>query len=72
MNKLVHIDPMIYRFYEIIGVYGEMIKVLIYENLGNGMMSAIDYSIHTDKKENPADDRLVISMNGKLLPYKDW
>lgn len=71
-DKLVPTDPVIYRFYEIVGVYGETIKALIHEKFGDGIMSAIDYSMHIDKEENPAGDRVVITMNGKFLPYKSW
>ena len=71
-DKLVPTDPLIYRFYEIVGVYGETIKALIHEKFGDGIMSAIDYSMHIDKEENPAGDRVVITMNGKFLPYKSW
>ncbi len=70
--KLVPTDPLIYRFYEIVGVYGETIKELIHEKFGDGIMSAIDYTMHIDKEENPAGDRVVVTMNGKFLPYKSW
>lgn len=65
-------DPVIYRLYEIVGVYGESIKEIIHEKFGDGIMSAIDYSMTIDKEENPAGDRVVIKMNGKFLPYKSW
>lgn len=65
-------DPLIYRLYEIVGVYGESIKEIIHEKFGDGIMSAIDYSMTIDKEENPAGDRVVIVMNGKFLPYKSW
>ena len=71
-DKLVPTDPVIYRFYEIVGVYGETIKEIIHEKFGDGIMSAIDYSMHIDKEENPLGDRVVITMNGKFLPYKSW
>lgn len=71
-DKLVPTDPLIYRLYEIVGVYGPTLKEVIHEKFGDGIMSAIDFSMHVDKEENPAGDRVVISMNGKFLPYKSW
>lgn len=71
-DKLVPTDPVIYRLYEIVGVYGDTIKEIIHEKFGDGIMSAIDFSMHIDKEENPAGDRVVITMNGKFLPYKSW
>lgn len=65
-------DPVIYRWYEIVGVYGETIKELIHEKFGDGIMSAIDFSMHIDKEENPAGDRVLVTMSGKFLPYKSW
>ncbi|WP_022949687.1 cyanase [Methylohalobius crimeensis] len=65
-------DPVIYRFHEVIGVYGETLKELIHEKFGDGIMSAIDFSMEIDKEANPAGDRVVITMNGKFLPYKRW
>lgn len=71
-DKTVPTDPVIYRLYEIVGVYGDTIKEIIHEKFGDGIMSAIDYSMHIDKEENPMGDRVVITMNGKFLPYKSW
>lgn len=71
-EKTIPNDPVIYRFYEIVGVYGETIKELIGEKFGDGIMSAIDFSMDIDKEENPAGDRVIITMNGKFLPYKSW
>lgn len=71
-DQLVPTDPVIYRLYEIVGVYGETIKEIIHEKFGDGIMSAIDFSMHIDKEENPAGNRVVITMNGKFLPYKSW
>lgn len=71
-DKEIPQDPVIYRFYEIIGVYGDTIKEVIHEKFGDGIMSAIDYSMTIDKEENPAGDRVVITMNGKFLPYRTW
>ena len=71
-DKMVPTDPVIYRWYEIVGVYGETIKELIHEKFGDGIMSAIDFSMHIDKEENPAGDRVKVTMSGKFLPYKSW
>ena len=71
-DKLVPTDPVVYRLYEIVGVYGDTIKEIIHEKFGDGIMSAIDFSMHIDKEENPAGDRVVVTMNGKFLPYKSW
>ncbi len=71
-DKAVPTDPLIYRLYEIVGVYGPTMKALIHEKFGDGIMSAIDFSMHIDKEENPAGDRVVVTMNGKFLPYKSW
>lgn len=65
-------DPLIYRLYEMIGVYGPTIKELIHEKFGDGIMSAIDFTMDIAKEENPKGDRVVINLNGKFLPYKSW
>lgn len=65
-------DPLIYRLYEIVGVYGDTLKELIHEKFGDGIMSAIDFTMTVDKEENPKGDRVVVTMNGKFLPYKAW
>ncbi|WP_354625090.1 cyanase [Psychromonas sp. MME2] len=65
-------DPLIYRFYEIMQVYGLPLKDVIQEKFGDGIMSAIDFTLSVDKEENPAGDRVVITMNGKFLGYKKW
>ncbi|WP_165856918.1 cyanase [Marinobacter sp. JSM 1782161] len=65
-------DPLIYRFYEVTGVYGDTLKALIHEKFGDGIMSAIDFEMAVDKEENPAGDRVVVTMSGKFLPYKKW
>jgi cyanate lyase len=64
-------DPTIYRFYEALQVYGGAIKELIHEQFGDGIMSAINFSITMDKKPHPAGDRVVVTFDGKFLPY-DW
>lgn len=65
-------DPVIYRLQEIVYVYGPSIKAIIHEKLGDGIMSAIDFSMYINKEENPAGDRVNISLSGKFLPYKRW
>lgn len=71
-DQAVPTDPVIYRWYEIVGVYGETIKELIHEKFGDGIMSAIDFTMKIDKEKNPAGDRVVVTLNGKFLPYKSW
>jgi cyanate lyase len=71
-DKVVPTDPLIYRFYEITGVYGETFKEIIHEKFGDGIMSAIDFTTTVDKQEDPKGDRVVITLNGKFLPYKSW
>ena len=65
-------DPLIYRLYEMIGVYGPTMKEIIHEKFGDGIMSAIDFSMDIEKEENPKGDRVIINLNGKFLPYKSW
>jgi cyanate lyase len=64
-------DPTIYRFYEALQVYGPALKELIHENFGDGIMSAINFSIDMQKKSHPAGDHVVVTFDGKFLPY-DW
>ena len=71
-DQAVPTDPLIYRLYEVVGVYGETLKQVIQEKFGDGIMSAIDFSMEVDKEENPKGDRVVLTMNGKFLPYKSW
>lgn len=63
---------LVYRLYEAVGIYGTSIKEVVQEKFGDGIMSAIDFSIDIDKEENPNGDRVVIVLNGKFLPYKTW
>lgn len=65
-------DPLIYRLYEVVGVYGDTLKELIHEKFGDGIMSAIDFSMEVGKEENPKGDRVILTLNGKFLPYKSW
>lgn len=71
-TQTVPTDPVIYRLYEIVGVYGETIKEVIHEQFGDGIMSAIDFSMNIQKQEDPKGDRVVLTLNGKFLPYKSW
>lgn len=71
-DKTVPTDPLIYRFYEMINVYGETIKELIHEEFGDGIMSAIDFSMDISRVADPKGDRVQIVLNGKFLPYKAW
>lgn len=64
-------DPTIYRLYEALQVYGGALKELIHEQFGDGIMSAINFSIDIDKRTHPAGDRVVITLDGKFLPY-EW
>jgi len=65
-------DPLIYRFYELINVYGTSIKELIHEEFGDGIMSAIDFSMDIQREADPKGDRVKIVLNGKFLPYKTY
>lgn len=65
-------DPLIYRFYELINVYGSTFKALIHEEFGDGIMSAIDFDMDLSRKEDPKGDRVKITMTGKFLPYKSY
>lgn len=71
-EKEVPQDPLIYRLYEVVGVYGDTLKEVIQEKFGDGIMSAIDFEMHVEKKEDPKGDRVIVTMNGKFLPYKTW
>ncbi|MDR2488013.1 MAG: cyanase [Desulfovibrio sp.] len=65
-------DPLIYRFQEIIYVYGTTIKELIHEEFGDGIMSAIDFEMDIKRLPDPKGDRVVVTYNGKFLPYRKW
>lgn len=65
-------DPLIYRFYELISVYGTSIKALINEEFGDGIMSAIDFNMDIKREADPKGDRVNITMSGKFLPYKTY
>ena len=65
-------DPLIYRFYELVSVYGSTFKELIHEEFGDGIMSAIDFKMDLKREPNPMGDRVSITMSGKFLPYKTY
>jgi cyanate lyase len=70
--QTVPTDPCIYRFYEIVGVYGPTIKALIHEKFGDGIMSAIDFDMSVTRVEHPKGDRVKVEMSGKYLAYNSW
>ena len=72
LGPLVPNDPLMYRFYEIMQIYGMPMKEVIQEKFGDGIMSAIDFTLDIDKVEDPKGDRVKVTMNGKFLPYKKW
>lgn len=65
-------DPLIYRFYELVNVYGATFKELIHEEFGDGIMSAIDFKMDLKREADPQGDRVNITMSGKFLPYKSY
>lgn len=65
-------DPLIYRFYELINVYGTTFKALINEEFGDGIMSAIDFSMDITREADPKGDRVNVVLSGKFLPYKQY
>lgn len=65
-------DPLIYRWYEIVSVYGTTIKELIHEEFGDGIMSAIDFSMDIERQPDPKGDRVKVVLSGKFLPYKTY
>lgn len=65
-------DPLIYRLYELVNVYGTTIKELIHEEFGDGIMSAIDFSMDIQREEDPKGDRVNMVMSGKFLPYRTY
>jgi len=71
LGSAVPTDPTIYRFYEALQVYGGAVKELIHEQFGDGIMSAINFSVEVEKKPHPTGDRVVVTFDGKFLPY-DW
>ena len=64
------VDPTIYRFYEVLQVYGPTLKELIHEQCGDGIMSAINFRLDVKRVPDPAGDRVVVTLDGKFLPYQ--
>jgi cyanate lyase len=71
LDSPVPTDPTIYRFYEVLQVYGPTIKELIHEQFGDGIMSAINFRLDVRRDPDPAGDRVVVTLDGKFLPY-EW
>ncbi|MCY0389827.1 cyanase [Robbsia sp. Bb-Pol-6] len=72
LPSAVPTDPLIYRWYEIVSVYGTTIKELIHEEFGDGIMSAIDFSMDIQRQADPKGDRVNVVLSGKFLPYKTY
>jgi cyanate lyase len=72
LPSAVPTDPLIYRWYEIVSVYGSTVKELIHEEFGDGIMSAIDFSMDIQREADPKGDRVSVTMSGKFLPYKTY
>jgi len=72
LEDAVPVDPLLYRFHEITQVYGTTFKEIIHEMFGDGIMSAIDFEVEIQKKHDPKGDRVIITYNGKFLPYRKW
>ncbi len=65
-------DPLIYRFYELVQVYGTTWKALIEEEFGDGIMSAIDLEMAIERQPDPKGDRVKLTLSGKFLPYREY
>ena len=72
LRSSVPTDPLIYRWYEIVSVYGTTIKELIHEEFGDGIMSAIDFSMDIQREPDPKGDRVQVVLSGKYLSYKTY
>lgn len=72
LTTAVPTDPLIYRWYEIVNVYGSTIKELIHEEFGDGIMSAIDFKMDITREADPKGDRVKVLLSGKFLPYKTY
>ncbi|GAA4585974.1 cyanase [Planotetraspora phitsanulokensis] len=70
LDSAVPVDPTVYRLYEVIQVYGPTVKELIHEQCGDGIMSAINFRLDVQRVPDPAGDRVVITLDGKYLPYQ--
>jgi cyanate lyase len=69
-ERTIPTDPLMYRFYEILCVYGTSLKEIIQEKCGDGIMSAIDFTMSVEKVSDPKGDRVLVQLNGKFLPYR--
>ncbi len=69
---VVPTDPLIYRYYELVQVYGTSWKELIQEEFGDGIMSAIDFDMSIERQPDPKGDRVKLTLSGKFLPYKEY
>jgi cyanate lyase len=72
LPQAIPTDPFVYRFYEIMQVYGIAMKQVTQEEFGDGIMSAIDFSIGIERVPDPKGDRVKVTFNGKFLPYKKF
>jgi cyanate lyase len=72
LGPVVPTDPLVYRLYEIMQVYGYPFKAIVHEKFGDGIMSAIDFTMDVEKEKDPKGDRIKVTMSGKFLPYKLW
>jgi len=72
LDPVVPTDPLIYRLYEIMQVYGYPLKAVIHEKFGDGIMSAIDFTMEVEREKDPKGDRVKVTMSGKYLPCKIW
>jgi cyanate lyase len=72
LPSAVPTDPLIYRWYELVNVYGTTIKELIHEEFGDGIMSAIDFRMDITREPDPKGDRVNVTLSGKFLPYKTY
>lgn len=72
VGQTIPTDPLIYRFFEIMQVYGTSLKDVIHEKFGDGIMSAIDFEVDVTRQAHPQGDRVVVTLNGKFLPYRAW
>jgi cyanate lyase len=72
LDPVIPTDPLLYRFHEILQVYGLPLKDVIQEKFGDGIMSAIDFTLTVNRQEDSKGERVVVTMNGKFLPYRKW
>lgn len=72
LDQPIPSDPLIYRFYEVVSVYGTTLKEIIHEEFGDGIMSAIDFSMSVEREPDAAGDRVRVTMSGKFLPYRTY